>query len=132
MPVSFGGAHIADSNKQIASNVTGAAKLIDAQLGVGRLIWCPLPIELNERNEPLEAVYTEALNKAGVAPELEWLHGGDLPGVYGRKLSFAKGALYIFVSELGSDQLTFATSNQANVSLSRLHLFIGRAAPLLY
>ena len=103
MPVSFGGAHIADSNKQIASNVTGAAKLIDTQLGAGRLIWCPLPIELNERNEPLEAVYTEALNKAGVAPELEWLHGGDLPGVYGRKLSFAKGALYIFVSELGSD-----------------------------
>ncbi|BBH21358.1 hypothetical protein Back11_27030 [Paenibacillus baekrokdamisoli] len=103
MPVSFGGAHIADSSKQITHPANGAAQLTDVELGSGRLLWCPLPLELNERREPLEAVYAEALSKAGVSTEFEWLHGGELPGVYGRKLAFAKGSLYIFVSELGSD-----------------------------
>ncbi len=122
MPVSFGGAHIADSNKQIASNVTGAAKLIDTQLGAGRLIWCPLPIELNERNEPLEAVYTEALNKAALLRN--W---NGCMGVTCRVCTAVSSALlrapYIssYPSLEAMLQLTFATSNLANVSLSHLN-----------
>ncbi|WP_274651993.1 alpha-amylase family protein [Paenibacillus humicola] len=100
LPVSFGGGHIADSCKQAGS---GPAQLIDAKLGAGRLLWCPLPVELNERGETLEAVYGKALELAGVGRELEWVRGGELPGVYGRKLTFATGALYVFVSELGCD-----------------------------
>ncbi|GGD71952.1 alpha-amylase family protein [Paenibacillus nasutitermitis] len=103
LPVSFGGTRIADSNKQTDPNSNGPASLADIALGKGRLLYCPLPLELNERIEPLIAVYNEALNRAGVSSELEWLRGGELPGIYGRKLTFATGALYIFVSELGID-----------------------------
>ncbi|RAP76772.1 alpha-amylase family protein [Paenibacillus montanisoli] len=104
LPVSFGGSRIADSCKGVQdAAVRGPAKLVEAALGAGRLLWCPLPLELNERLEPLQAVYGAALEKAGVAEELEWLHGGELPGIYGRKLQFAAGSVYIFVSEFDCD-----------------------------
>jgi hypothetical protein len=112
IPVSFGGAHIADANKQIPKNsgeedrVRGRrqpVKLHDVPLGKGRLLWCPLPVELSERIEPLEALYQFALKQAGVKQELEWLEGGNLPGIYGRKQTFRDGALYTFVSEFGLD-----------------------------
>ncbi|NBD22924.1 alpha-amylase family protein [Paenibacillus glycinis] len=103
-PVSFGGTRIADSNKGLAAAAEGGpAKLTALKLGAGRLLYCPLPIELNERLEPLLAVYGEAIEQAGVEAELEWLHGGELPGVYGRKLTFAAGSLYVFVSEFACD-----------------------------
>ncbi|MOA26051.1 hypothetical protein D3C78_1468180 [compost metagenome] len=34
---------------------------------------------------------------------MEWISGGDLVGIYGRKLSFATGALFTFVSEYAQD-----------------------------
>lgn len=68
-------------------------------LGKGKLIWTPLPLELNGRDEPLAALYRYATEIAGVEQELEWISGGDIAGVYGRKLSFPKGHLYVFVSE---------------------------------
>ncbi|SFL15087.1 Beta-galactosidase [Paenibacillus sp. 1_12] len=117
LPVSFGGARIADANKQrpllppagndsqgaSMKGTIGSNKLTDVQLGKGRLIWCPLPVELNDRNEPLEELYKLALAASGVSEELEWQLGGDCPGLYGRKLSFREGALYIFVSEYAID-----------------------------
>lgn len=74
---------------------------ITVPLGAGRFIWCPLPVELNERWEPIQALYSEAMQAAAVSPELEWLKGGGLPGIYGRKLAFERGSLYIFISEYG-------------------------------
>ncbi|NHN29193.1 beta-galactosidase [Paenibacillus agricola] len=131
LPVSFGGARIADANKQLpvirpaigldgtgtgisteAAKQTiaaasrghvGAIQLTDVQIGGGRLIWCPLPVELNNRLEPLIELYKHAMAAAGVTQELEWLQGSDLPGVYGRKLSYRDGALFIFVSEYAVD-----------------------------
>lgn len=81
----------------------GAHSPITVELGDGRFIWCPLPLELNDRWEPLQAIYTEAARISGVQYELDWLSGGELPGVYGRKLQFGEGSLYIFVSEFRSD-----------------------------
>lgn len=72
-------------------------------LGAGKLIWNPLPLELNERDEPIIAAYRHALAESGVASELEWLKGGELAGIYGRKLTFEQADLYIFVSEFGAD-----------------------------
>jgi hypothetical protein len=103
MPVSFGGSHIAAACKQLLPAVNGPEQLIERPLGAGQLMWCPLPIELNGRLEPLQAVYSEALARAGVSEQLEWLRGGELPGVYGRKLDFASGSLYVFVSEFSCD-----------------------------
>ncbi|SDM01015.1 Beta-galactosidase [Paenibacillus sp. OK060] len=68
-------------------------------LGKGKLIWSPLPLELNGRDEPLADLYRYASEVAGIKNELEWISGGDLAGIYGRKLSFPKGNLYVFVSE---------------------------------
>ncbi|MFE5321813.1 beta-galactosidase [Paenibacillus sp. NPDC056579] len=102
-PVSFAGARIADANKQMVNGAAAeqAKGLVEALLGEGRMIWCPLPMELNYRQDALMALYNLALNRAGVTTELEWLEGGELPGVYGRKIEYAGGALYVFVSEYG-------------------------------
>lgn len=81
----------------------GADAVVDVPYGGGRLIWCPLPVELNERSEPIAALYSYALEAAGCGSELEWLEGGDLPGVYGRRLRFAEGSLFVFVSEYAFD-----------------------------
>lgn len=102
----FDGKRIAEVNKEVpaAGQSSAEANRVTAvELGKGRLIWCPLPAELNERDEPLRELYAYALAAAGVGQELEWLQGGGLPGVYGRKLTFRDGSLFIFVSELGSD-----------------------------
>ena len=103
LPVSFGGARIADSVKQRVQgrDAAQAPGLVEAELGAGRLLWSPLPLELNQRTETLRAVYAHALKRAGVQPELEWLAGGELPGIYGRKLTFGQGELFLFVSEYG-------------------------------
>ncbi|MEX1029060.1 MAG: beta-galactosidase [Paenibacillaceae bacterium] len=104
-PVSFGAYRIAEANKEliIGEGQAESSKVKEYVIGKGRLIWCSVPIELNERSEPLVALYRYALNKAGVDDELTWLQGGGLPGIYGRKLSFRDGALMIFVSEYAHD-----------------------------
>ncbi|MFS0872941.1 beta-galactosidase [Paenibacillus xylanilyticus] len=80
--------------------------------GKGKLIWTPLPLELNGRDEPLAELYRYATGIAGVKQELEWKSGGDIAGIYGRKLSFPKGHLYVFVSES-------ALTHEVNVRDSR-------------
>src|SRR5699024_947436 len=39
---------------------------------------------------------------ADVKPHLKWIQG-DYPGIYGRKLTFSEGHLFIFVSEFDLD-----------------------------
>lgn len=106
-PVSFGQRRIAEINKEIlnkdVANKQGVTTLVDVPIGKGKLIWSALPIELNEQSEVITAVYRQALSIAGVKPELEWLKGGDLPGIYGRKLTFREGYLFVFVSEYAAD-----------------------------
>ncbi|WNQ10601.1 beta-galactosidase [Paenibacillus aurantius] len=103
LPVTFDGPRIADSAKQLVGTADSrrAQPLVEAPLGKGRLLWCPLPLELNRRTDTLAAVYRQAIAAAGVVPELEWLAGGELAGVYGRKLAFDEGSLFVFVSEYG-------------------------------
>lgn len=106
VPVSFGNRRIAEVWKEVPNGQGSgqADQMIDVPLGSGgRLIWSPLPVELNDRSEPILALYDYALRAAGIEPEMEWIHGGRLPGVYGRKLRFDQGSLWIFVSEFGHD-----------------------------
>lgn len=104
-PVSFGQRRIAEVVKQTHSeDQSGPVTVKEYPLGKGKLLWCPLPVELNERKEGIQQLYTHALKLAGVQEELQWLKGGDQPGVYGRKLRFDQGSLYIFVSEDSADQ----------------------------
>ncbi|MCQ6559207.1 alpha-amylase family protein [Paenibacillus mendelii] len=104
-PVSYGSRRIAQLFKEVRggeANRMGDA-LVEVELGRGRLLWSPLPVELNDRTEPVAALYRHAAAAAGVNEPLEWLQGGDLPGVYGRKLAFKDGSLFVFVSEYAFD-----------------------------
>ncbi|WP_223068526.1 beta-galactosidase [Paenibacillus caui] len=102
-PVSFGGSKIGTLAMDRFPGRRPAEAPVTIPLGAGRFIWCPLPLELNERSEPVMAMYAEVMRTAGAKAELEWAAGGDLPGVYGRKLSFREGSLFIFISEYGGD-----------------------------
>ncbi|CAI6072343.1 beta-galactosidase [Cohnella sp. JJ-181] len=107
--VSYGSRRIAQVAKEVPAVAAddaarrGGDAVVEAPCGSGRILWCPLPVELNDRGEPIAALYAHALETAGYQPALEWLAGGDLPGVYGRKLSFAEGSLFVFVSEYACD-----------------------------
>lgn len=102
-PAAFGQKKIANLAIDRLVGRSGEQEPIEIAIGAGRFIYSPLPVELNERWEPIQALYNEAMHKAGTIAELEWLEGGELAGVYGRKLVFRDGSLYIFVSEYGSD-----------------------------
>ncbi|MDQ8735139.1 beta-galactosidase [Paenibacillus sp. LHD-38] len=105
LPVSYGSRRIAQVWKEarIGAAEAGAEQVMELPLGKGRILWCPLPVELNDRIEPVSAIYRYALESAGCNEELNWIKGGHFPGVYGRKLSFNDGALFTFVSEFSLD-----------------------------
>lgn len=87
-------------------------------LGKGKLIWTPLPIELNGRDEPLAELYRYATEISGIEQELKWISGGDIAGIYGRKLSFPKGNLYVFVSEFALNHEVHVRDQRTGVSYS--------------
>ncbi|QHW31871.1 glycoside hydrolase [Paenibacillus rhizovicinus] len=106
-PVSYGQRRIAEVFKE-AVREGGAVpaatdRVREAAYGQGSLIWCPLPVELNERVEPVAALYAHALEAAGCQADMAWIKGGDLPGIYGRSLRFKDGELFVFVSEYAHD-----------------------------
>ncbi|OWA33337.1 glycoside hydrolase [Saccharibacillus sp. O16] len=104
LPVSFGNRRIAETLKEVPADAEGRAdQVLDVPNGKGRVIWSPLPVELGAGDEPIAELYRYAAQQAGVVDDLEWLAGGELAGVYGRKLTFASGSLYVFVSEYAWD-----------------------------
>jgi hypothetical protein len=106
LEVSFGARRIAETLKETALNAGDAAsgdRIVEAALGQGKLLWCPIPLELNESSESVERLYRYAMESAGVSEDMIWQEGGDLPGVYGRRLRFGEGSLFVFVSECGFD-----------------------------
>ncbi|WP_239613572.1 beta-galactosidase [Cohnella mopanensis] len=106
LPVSFPKLRFAEASKELSDDLAknGPSHVTVKRIGKGKLIHCPLPVELNERSETLVELYRFAIREAGVRSELEWLKGGEFAGIYGRKLDFAAGALYIFVSEYAIDE----------------------------
>ncbi|TFE25564.1 alpha-amylase family protein [Cohnella luojiensis] len=109
-PVSYANRRIAEVFKEVVLNGSVTAKVeadavVEAAYGRGRLIWSPLPLELNERSEPIARLYEHVLQASGYRGKMEWIKGGNLPGVYGRCLQYKDGALYVFVSEYAYDTL---------------------------
>ncbi|MFD1138459.1 beta-galactosidase [Paenibacillus urinalis] len=122
-PVSYGHRRIAEVAKEAFHSTDSAASMDQIRsvpLGKGRLLWCPLPIELNGREEPIVKLYRHAMQEAAVLSELDWIKGEDLPGIYGRKLSFDGGALYTFVSEYAWDAPIEIKDKQTGVSYAFL------------
>lgn len=121
-PISFGQKRIGEVSAEVVSGWDGmSAEANVFKLGQGQLVWCPLPIELGERSEGVAALYAEAMTLAGVKGKLRWLEGGNLPGVYGSLQRFAKGFLFVFVSEYGRDAI-IKVENPANGASYRFKL----------
>ncbi|OAB32969.1 beta-galactosidase [Paenibacillus glacialis] len=121
VPLSYGGRKIAKLVKEVVleavdgNAVKPKSSVQEVKVGKGRLLWCGLPVEMNDRTDSIAALYTHAIKQAGVSPELVWEQGGEYSGVYGRKLSFKDGDLFIFVSEFGADadiRITNPSTNQ--------------------
>ncbi|MNH96335.1 Beta-galactosidase [compost metagenome] len=121
VPLSYGGRKIAKLAKEVVlDSVDGKAtkaksSVQEVKLGKGRLLWCGLPVEMNDRTDSIATLYQHAILQAGVTPELVWEQGGECSGVYGRKLNFKDGDLFIFVSEFGADidiRITNPSTNQ--------------------
>lgn len=87
--------------------------------GAGKIIWCPLPVELSETVEPTAALYRYAAVQAGISPvfNMEPKKSGILvlPSLY------EKAALYTLISECDRDtrvHLTlFETKTQLNITV---------------
>ncbi len=112
-PVSFAGERIAETMKEVLSSEQNSTAIKEISYGKGEIIWCPLPVELNERSEPIIALYKYVIEKAGVRVQLDW-QKGDIPGNYGRKLSFENGSLFIFVSEFAGDTPVKIKDSESN------------------
>jgi len=123
---SFGGKKIGELNKEVAldnSDVMseGLSVVRTISYGLGKLIWCPLPLELNERTDTMKALYTAALDETeDLKLGMTWEVGGDHPGIFGTRLQFKEGSLYIFVSEAGMNCPVTVRDEENNKSYSFL------------
>lgn len=102
--VSFPNLRIAAVMKEASIDSENPNLVQEYSIGKGKFIWSPLPIELNERNEPLIALYQYAIAQSNIPTHLEWIQG-NYPGIYGRKLSLENADLFVFVSEFGEDTI---------------------------
>lgn len=109
LPLSYGSRKIAQVMKEVFGDQnngkTAAEKaaseptqLIKMSIGNGQLFFCPLPVEISDREETVAELYRYVLAQVGYQPELAWISGED-SGIYGRKLLYKEGALFVFVSE---------------------------------
>jgi hypothetical protein len=85
-------------------SVVGAARdeLRVIPLGRGMVVWSPLPVELSDDAAAAVELYRKALEAAGVVPPFT-VRCGVSAGVLVKRLAFARGSVYIAVSENASD-----------------------------
>ena len=69
--------------------------------GKGRIIWCPLPVELSDEDGATSAVYRSALRVAGVREAVTV--APITPGVLVRALRFTDSILLVVVNETNAD-----------------------------
>lgn len=94
---SFGYNKITWIDKEVEMD-TDKDELKTIPLGKGKIIWSPLPIEMNDNDDVIEAVYKYALDQAGIHSPFEWIRGYKA-GILAKKLEFEEGAVYCFISE---------------------------------
>jgi len=93
--------------------------------GSGKLIWCPLPVELSDTVEPTIELYRYALNQAGVVPvcRAEPLNSGVIviPAI------FEDAVLYTLISECDRDTDILLTHLEPKTEL-KISVPAGRVA----
>jgi hypothetical protein len=69
----------------------------EIELGKGRILFSPLPLELGQDQEALGRVYRYAMEKSGVSPLAVW--GARVPGILICPTEFKDATLYVVTSE---------------------------------
>lgn len=124
IPVSFSGNKVGWVDKEICTD-DYKASVRTLHFGKGRVVWSMLPVELSDTDSASEAIYHQAAKLAKVKPAFQWV-GGHV-GIFGKKLSFENGALFVFVSE-GSDDQKAEIEDASNCIHYRLCVEAGRCA----
>jgi hypothetical protein len=91
-----------ESFQRVEKAVAGGEKRAEVRtipMGAGKVIWCPLPVEVGSENAPVAALYRYALKQAGVAPVFS-VEAAD-PAVLIRPSVFDACVLYTLISESG-------------------------------
>lgn len=125
--LSYRGEKIQRVEKAVANGGT-TARVMTTQVGRGRLIWSPLPVELAQQLEPTAALYRYALAQAGVAPRFATRRLD--PGVLIYPAVYRDAVLYAVVSELGGPTSVSFTHSETATAVE-IRLPPGRAALVL-
>jgi hypothetical protein len=100
---------------------------IEKAWGKGRVLFIPLPLELNDDVRAIGTVYRTALKKAGVAPV--YVTALKDPGLLICPTSLENATLYVLTSESSRESITFRDQASGREFTGRLAP--GRAALLL-
>ena len=110
-----------ESFQRVEKAVVGGEELAEARtipMGAGRVIWCPLPVEVGSESAPVAALYRHALKQAGVAPVFS-VEKAD-PAVLIRPCVFEQCVLYTMISESGEHKRVAVThlENGAQITVT--------------
>ena len=100
---------------------------VEKPLGKGKILFSPLPLELNDNEQAVGDVYRYALKTAGVAPTYTTTMRD--PGMLICPTKFPRATLYVLVSETGQEAVAF-TDRKSGKQFSGT-LEPGRSAMLL-
>jgi len=81
----------------------GVGEIAELEVGEGKIIYCPLPLEVGDNMEAIAALYNMAIDEAGV--ERRYLARKLLPQLMARVEEFDKGSLLCIVNEGGCEAL---------------------------
>ncbi|HXN46358.1 MAG TPA: hypothetical protein VN893_06940, partial [Bryobacteraceae bacterium] len=106
---------------------SGASSWDEKALGKGRILFSPLPLELNDNLQAVGDVYRYALKIAGVATA--YTTGLQDPGILICPTRFPHATLYVLASESSQEAVSFRDRASGKEFAGRLEP--GRAALLL-
>ena len=110
-----------ESCQRVEKAVVGGEERTEVRtvpMGAGKVIWCPLPVEVGSESAPVAALYRHALKQAGVAPVFS-VEAAD-PAVLIRPSVFEQCVLYTVISESGEHKRVALThlENGARITVT--------------
>jgi len=122
--LTFGGAKTTELSRASLSN---GREWMEVPLGKGRILFSPLPLELNDNLQAIGDAYGYAMKVAGVTPVYATMLND--PGIMICPTQFPGATLYVITSESNQQQVGF-TDRRSGMRFSGT-LASGRAAVLL-
>ncbi|MGD0496946.1 MAG: beta-galactosidase [Bryobacteraceae bacterium] len=122
--LSFGGDKTTYLDRAVLANKSSWA---ETTLGKGKILFSPLPLELNDNLQPIGDVYRYALKIAGVSPT--YATTLQDPGILICPTQFPSATLYVLSSESGQQPVSFTDKRSGKPFAGSLEP--GRSALLL-